>query len=155
MILSTPNILNIGSRLRYLFEGSWDFFREPMLEQQEHFIGTIENLHIVPWRYHELEYMLYRKGFEVSGVHTDYLHNKFVALFFLLYPVIYMSNRSKEGKSRKKGGIDFKRINDIISSKDMLLGKHLIVMATNTKEQRQSYGYYDGKRIKKFHADDV
>ena len=32
LFLSTPNILNITSRLRFLFEGSFDFFREPILD---------------------------------------------------------------------------------------------------------------------------
>ena len=34
LILSTPNILNIISRLRFLFEGAYNFFKEPDITAQ-------------------------------------------------------------------------------------------------------------------------
>ncbi len=33
LIISTPNILNLKSRLRFLFEGAYEYFREPPLDQ--------------------------------------------------------------------------------------------------------------------------
>jgi len=37
LVISTPNILNIGSRLRFLFEGAYDFFGNHFLSIHEAF----------------------------------------------------------------------------------------------------------------------
>ncbi|MCM8774462.1 MAG: methyltransferase domain-containing protein [Candidatus Omnitrophica bacterium] len=58
LIISTPNILNLKSRIRFLFEGAYEFFREPPLDQINNPKEKIFNLHIVPYRYHGLEYLL-------------------------------------------------------------------------------------------------
>lgn len=34
-IMSTPNILNLKSRFRFLFEGAYEYFREPPLDQEK------------------------------------------------------------------------------------------------------------------------
>jgi 2-polyprenyl-3-methyl-5-hydroxy-6-metoxy-1,4-benzoquinol methylase len=54
LIISTPNILNLKSRLRFLFEGVYEYFREPPLDQLNNPGEIIFNLQIVPYRYHEL-----------------------------------------------------------------------------------------------------
>jgi 2-polyprenyl-3-methyl-5-hydroxy-6-metoxy-1,4-benzoquinol methylase len=46
LILSTPNILNISSRFRFLIEGSFDFFREPTLDYAKCFPKAIQNMHV-------------------------------------------------------------------------------------------------------------
>ena len=76
-IISTPNILNIGSRMRFLFEGSFDFFREPILDYSKVFPGALQNMHVIAWRYHELEYLLYRNNLLVDKVHTDSIKSSF------------------------------------------------------------------------------
>ena len=48
LILSTPNILNISSRLRFLFEGGFDYFREPTLDFAKCFPAAIQNMHVIP-----------------------------------------------------------------------------------------------------------
>ncbi|MCA9405721.1 MAG: glycosyltransferase, partial [Candidatus Omnitrophica bacterium] len=46
LILSTPNILNLRSRLRFLTEGGFDFFREPVLDLAKLYPNNLENMHI-------------------------------------------------------------------------------------------------------------
>ena len=58
LIVSTPNILSLKSRFRYLVEGSYEYYREPPLDLSMQKDYVIWNLHIIPWRYHELEYLL-------------------------------------------------------------------------------------------------
>ena len=69
--MSTPNILNLKSRLRFLFEGAYEYFREPPLDQVKNPREVIFNLHLVPYRYHELEYLLSATGFKVEKILTS------------------------------------------------------------------------------------
>lgn len=151
LIVSTPNILNLRSRLRFLFEGCFDFFREPIIDLQEHYIGTIENMHIIPWRYHELEYMLYRKGFAVKKVYADRVDKGLMPLYVALWPLMQIQRRLKERKSLKKKSLDFRRINNILFLKEMLFGRHLIVKAENLKEFSQSFGHYVKREIQRYY----
>ena len=127
LILSTPNILNIGSRCRFFIEGSFDFFREPTLDFSKCFPAAIQNMHVIPWRYQELEYLLAQSSLEVTRFFTDKRKVNFYFLYALLFPIMFLQSKAKEGRARKKGGVDFTRMNKIILSKDMLLGRHLIL----------------------------
>jgi len=71
LVMSTPNILNLKSRLRFLFEGAYEYFREPPLDQVKNPREVIFNLHLVPYRYHELEYLLSATGFKVERILTS------------------------------------------------------------------------------------
>lgn len=127
LVLSTPNILNIGSRLRFLFEGSYDFFREPILDYTKCFPAALQNMHVIPWRYHELEYLLEKNGLKVDNFYVDQKKANLIFPAFLLKPVLWVQSLVKNGRTRKKGGIDYSRINRILFSSEMLLGKHLIL----------------------------
>lgn len=129
LIISTPNILNIGSRMRFLFEGSFDFFREPILDYSKAFPMAIQNMHVVPWRYQELEYLLFRNQLHVKNVYTDSVKKSMLFPAFLLKPFLWIQSKSKEFRAKRKGGVDYKRINKILLSKELFLGKHLIIEA--------------------------
>lgn len=126
LIASTPNILNLNSRFRFLFEGAYEYFREPPLDQVKNPLEVIFNLHLFPYRYHELEYLLSACGFKVSDIFTSVYEG--FGLWFLL-PFIKLQAWSKERRSRRKGGIDYKRINKILLSRELLFGRHLIIKA--------------------------
>lgn len=99
LILSTPNILNLESRFRFMFEGAYEYFREPPLDQVKNSKEVIFNLHLVPYRYHELEYLLSACGFKISGVFTS-IYQGF-GLWFML-PMIKFQAWQKERRARKK-----------------------------------------------------
>lgn len=126
LILSTPNILNLKSRVRFLVEGCWEYFREIPLEHTKNPKEVIWNLHLIPWRYQELEYLLYSEKFNIEGIDTSKYEGW--GLFFLI-PLISFQLHAKARRSKKKGGIDFTRINKILLSKELLFGEHLIVKA--------------------------
>ena len=126
IILSTPNILNLKSRIRFLFEGCWEFFREPTLENSTNPNGVIFNLHLIPWRYHELEYLLVDSHFKIHTVATSIYDSKGLSFF---KPLIQFQLRSKEASSRKKVGLDYSRMNKVLLSDEILYGLHLIVKA--------------------------
>ncbi len=129
LILSTPNILNLKSRLRFLFEGAYEYFREAPLDQCRNPKEKIFNLHLLPYRYQELEYLLAASGFKVKSVFTSIYEG--CGMFFLA-PLIRMQARLKSRRSKKKGGIDYARINKIICSDEVIYGRHLIIQAEKT-----------------------
>lgn len=129
LILSTPNILNLGSRFRFLFEGSFDFFREPILDYHKVFPVEIQNMHIVVWRYQELEYLLFKSRFCVKTIYTDLMKSSLKFPWFMLSLLIKFQCSQKERRSLKKGGINYQRINKILLSKELLFGRHLILKA--------------------------
>lgn len=126
LILSTPNILSLKSRFRFLFEGAYDYFREPPLDQTKNPKEVIFNLHIVPYRYHELEYLLSATGFKVAGITTSIYEGYG---YGYLLPLIKFQSRLREKRALKKGGIDYRRIDKVLLSKELLFGRHLIVKA--------------------------
>ena len=129
LILSTPNILNLGSRLRFLFEGGFDFFREPILDYNKIFSAKIQNMHIVTWRYQELEYLLFKNGFRIETIYTDLMKPSLKFPWFVLSPLIKWQCWQKKMRSLKNGGVDYRRINKILLSKELLFGRHLILKA--------------------------
>jgi hypothetical protein len=127
LIMSTPNILNLKSRFRFLFEGAYEYFREPPLDQVKNPKEVIFNLHLVPYRYQELEYLLSATGFKVENILTSIYEG--YGTWFLL-PIIKFQSWQKERRTKRKGGnIDYKRIHKILLSKELLFGRHLIIRA--------------------------
>lgn len=134
LILSTPNILNLKSRFRFFFEGAYEYFRESPLDQVKNPKEVIFNLHLVPYRYQELEYLLAASGFKISTIFTS-IYEGF-GLGFVL-PMMHFQAWQKERRSLKKKGIDYRRINRILLSRELFFGRHLIIEARkNGRETR-------------------
>lgn len=130
LILSTPNILSLKSRFRFIFEGGYEYFREPPLDQAKNSKEVIFNLHLVPYRYHELEYLLSASGFKVCDIFAS-VYEGFELGF--LFPIILFQAWLKERRSIKNGGINYKRINNILLSKELIFGRHLIIRAAKVE----------------------
>ena len=84
-------------------------------------------MHVIPWRYQELEYLLSNNGLETAGFYTDKKKMNFYPLMLLLKPVMSLNAKLKENRSKKKNSVDFSRMNKILLSSEMLLGRHLIL----------------------------
>ncbi len=126
LILSTPNILNLKSRFRFLVEGAYEYFREPPLDQVKNPKEGIFNLHLVPYRYHELEYLLSATGFKIESILTS---NYEAYWTWFLLPIIIFQSWQKAKRALRKGDLDYRRINKILLSKELLYGRHLIIRA--------------------------
>ena len=126
LIISTPNILSLKSRFRFLAEGAYEYFRESPLDQVKNPKEVVFNLHLVPYRYQELEYLLSASGFKIENILTS-VYEGYGAWFLL--PAIKFQSWQKERRALKKGGIDYRRINKILLSKELLFGRHLIIRA--------------------------
>ena len=126
LYLSTPNILNLSSRLRFLLEGAYDFFKYPLPEWAE--TGTAD-LHLHPIRFHELEYYLTTAQLAAEEVFTSLCHYD-KRLF--LFPIEFISRLQmaiKNWRSARPEEISTARLYRILRSPSLLYGEHLIVTA--------------------------
>ena len=130
LVISTPNILNLKSRLRFLFEGSYEYFRKPPSEH----INDSFDLHITPLRFHELEYILFKNEFKIEEVTTSYLM-RWLNILYPLKTLIKKQMWSKYKRVKKKSGFDYSRIYKILLSDSLLLGKHLVIKARQLKSR--------------------
>jgi ubiquinone/menaquinone biosynthesis C-methylase UbiE len=89
-IISTPNILNINSRWRYLHSGFTVLF-DPLLLSSADPVHT--SGHIDPVSYYYLAYQLRRAGFVSTSVEYDRFKTSARFLVVLCSPVIWIGNR--------------------------------------------------------------
>jgi 2-polyprenyl-3-methyl-5-hydroxy-6-metoxy-1,4-benzoquinol methylase len=86
VVISTPNVLNVFSRLRFLFTG---FLRGRVRPLHYKFgPGRAHNIHLI--HFYELYYLVFHAGFEIEKLGTTRV--KFASLFFmpLLYPFMWL-----------------------------------------------------------------
>lgn len=125
LIITTPNIMSIKSRTRFLFYGYHDFFRFIRLpEDFRHGNPEYDHQHINPMTFSEMRYALERAGCEVLGVHA----NRFVRAgkWSVLYPLIRRII-AKKMKSKAAGDTAF-------LSREVLEGEIIIVEARKRQD---------------------
>ena len=120
LIITTPNIMNIKSRLYFLLRSYTDDFRhfyQP--SDQRELLG----LHINPIPFGELKYILNRHGFRIETVSCNRFTKKYPWLMPFLVPLIRLMTRWKN----REAGFLLKR--------ELLEGDILIVSAIKDCEQ--------------------
>jgi len=118
LVLTTPNILNIFSRLRYLLTGYYEYFGGYYASKENFYV-----FHINPVGFPELEYILGKSGFEIERIATN-RSNLFkkspvlvMSILFLL-PLINIVTRLK---------VKDRRMRELFLSKEILMGELLIL----------------------------
>lgn len=129
LLLSTPNILNLKSRFRFLFEGTYDYFREPTLELSTSPSHRFFDIHLFAYKYPELEYILFDTGFKIESLFSSVfeLQARMLSIFYL--PIMKLQAYFKCRRAKKKGDMDYRRIFKILLSPELLYGRHLIIKA--------------------------
>ncbi|MBI4445336.1 MAG: methyltransferase domain-containing protein [Acidobacteria bacterium] len=125
LILSTPNILNLASRLKFFFSGFYSLCPRPLDE----FTHLPVFDHISPLTYYQLRYALHSSGFQIRKATTD-LWRRSCWPFLLFYPLLRLYSirtMRKEGDTRQRKAN--REIRDVMNSPDMLLGRSLILVA--------------------------
>lgn len=125
LLITTPNLLNLKSRLANLLVGFNLFTGRPCNEVDE-FSGG-EHIHLA--NYYELRVMLHRNGFRILKATTHEFSNTAMALFFL-FPFIYFAtsrafNREKNPRQRERNREIFRHT----MSADLVFGKKLFLLA--------------------------
>lgn len=126
LYMSTPNILSMRSRVKFLLDGSFLFFNFPPIEWDRK--EGRPSVHVHPIRFHELEYYLHKAGLEVDMAFTN-LRSYSWRLFPPLEWLIRLYARHMTKRSHRPDGIALDRIYARILTDDLLFGTHLIVDA--------------------------
>jgi len=125
LVLSTPNILNLASRLKYLFSGFYSLVPRPINEFSQ--VPVFD--HINPVTYYQLRYMLHTQGFRITEVTTDFIRRSAAALC-LLWPLVRLySIRTMRKESDPQQRAANREIRGVLTSPALLLGRTLIVVA--------------------------
>ncbi|MFH1678530.1 MAG: class I SAM-dependent methyltransferase [Candidatus Omnitrophota bacterium] len=129
LLLSTPNILNLKSRVRFLFEGTYDYFREPPLELAVSPKHRFFDIHVFAYKYPELEYILFDAGFSIDNIFASVFELQAMGFSLIFLPMMKLQAYFKCRRAQKKGDMDYRRIFKILFSPELLYGRHLIIKA--------------------------
>lgn len=128
-VLSTPNILNLNSRLRFLTFGFWNLFG-PLSVKERVPYATSGHINPVSWFY--VAHALLDAGYRDVTPHADRWQRSALPKFVLLYPLIKLLGAWSMRKERLRHRTlddSNERLVLAMNSVDMLLGRTLIVKA--------------------------
>ena len=131
LVISTPNILNLASRLKFLFSGFYSLVPKPINEFSK--IPVFD--HINPTTYYQLRYMLHTQGFEITIVTTDFFRRSALGLCFLrpLAQIYSVRTMRKEGDPQQR--MANREIRRVLASPALLFGRTLILVARKRQNQ--------------------
>ncbi len=98
LILTTPNIMSVKSRTRFLFYSYHDFFRfiRPGGDFR-HNLPEYEHEHINPMTFMELRYAMQKAGLEIAGIFTNrYVKAKRWGIFYSVVKNLIISLTKKK-----------------------------------------------------------
>jgi len=126
-IITTPNILNIRSRLRFLMEGRYEHFKRPLVKDRS-WSADLDNYHIAPVSYFELQFILESCGFQIQRVeaNTYKARNPLTQSLKPLFRAFY-ANKNYRDKKRSRG--NHGALYHTILSDAVFFGECLIVLA--------------------------
>ncbi len=116
LVVTTPNVMTIKSRMRFLFYSYLDFFRYygPLGEEERHRTREYDHQHINPLFYGEMKYILEKYGFAIERLETNRLVKKGKLLHALLKRLV------KEKTKKKYRGEPF-YVSDLLLEGEVLI----------------------------------
>ncbi len=125
LLITTPNLLNLKSRMANLFVGFNLFKGRPSNEVDAYEGG--DHIHLA--NYYELRISLHRNGFRILEA-TTHRYSPTAMLLSPLYPLIFLAThrafqREKNPRQRERN----KEILNHVLSPDLLFGKKLFLLA--------------------------
>ena len=134
VVISTPNVMNMFSRLQFLLTGTFYQFHPAQL----HDIAPDEprdRFHIAPMTYHQIRYLGDYFGARVASVDGDAMKRRYLLPLFSLILLLgkpwswklFFSRRYREYRERNQ------QIHDHINSWPVLFGRSIIVVLEKTK----------------------
>jgi hypothetical protein len=122
LVITTPNVMTIKSRLRFLFYSHFDWFRYfgPLPPEENRKLKAVglgfDFQHINVIFYAELKFILEKYGLEIDKVEA----NRMVRKYKTIYPFVRWFVKYKTGKIQK---------DPLFLSNALLEGEHLIVVS--------------------------
>lgn len=99
LILTTPNILNLTSRVSFLMRGFFMLF--PPVSYNEKNAGSLSG-HIMPLSYYYLDYGMRKEGFSRTIFYHDRIKKSALLLYGLLFPFFTLSSLYHRIKIKRK-----------------------------------------------------
>jgi len=132
IVITTPNILNLASRLKFLMTGHFSMFghQHELLTSGRYFRPQA---HISPCSYWELRHSLHTNGFTIRRVGSEKIRKSALVLTPFLPLVWLCSQRQASAGAEKFGPEQIQRNREAVRhvlSAEVLFGKSLIVVAT-------------------------
>lgn len=128
-IFTTPNVLNLQSRLRFFHFGFWNLFGPLPVGRAESYSAVG---HITPVSYFYLAHALAEAGFSVRRLEFDKAQRSAIAKLWLFWPFIaFFGFLARRREVRRYRTVDQTNIDIVhsINSLPMLLGRTIIVLA--------------------------
>ena len=129
MVITTPNVINLKSRIKNLWSGFPDLFG-PLPVKRNEFYSCDGHISQVPFFY--LAQALYEQDFDDVELDTDKIQKSSVVLFFMLLPFLYIGwKRFLSRETYRYKTIDSKNSGIVLKnfSKEVLLGRTIVVSA--------------------------
>lgn len=97
LVITTPNVMTIKSRLKFLFYSYLDFFKDfdPLPLGEKNKMEADYQQHINPIFYAEMKFILEKYGFKICRIET----NKMTKKWRMIYPFIRWLVRNKTKKT--------------------------------------------------------
>jgi 2-polyprenyl-3-methyl-5-hydroxy-6-metoxy-1,4-benzoquinol methylase len=130
LILTTPNIVNFRSRVRYFLEGRYEFFKRPLVCGVSN-THDLDTYHIAPVSYFELQFILGKAGFSIKELHANKYSSK-NAVSIALRPIFRMIYKYKDYRDKKRNRGDYAELYKTIMSDEIYYGETLIIVAEKT-----------------------
>jgi len=129
VVFTTPNTLNLLSRVRYMWTGFQNLFG-PLNVGRGEFFST--GGHITPVSYFFLAHALAEAGFNNINFEIDKKQSSAYPLMMVFYPLILLFGARSFSREKRKGFMNKSNENLIkpINSLEMLLGRTIVVSAT-------------------------
>lgn len=127
IMVTTPNLLNINSRVRYLHSGFWLLF-DPLPLRSHNPVHT--GGHIGPITFYYLAYLFYRAGFTEVNVHFDRQKRSAAFLATVLGPVLALGHAGFKARLRRKENATYRENEKLIAqlnSWDMLTSRSIVM----------------------------
>ncbi|HMF57523.1 MAG TPA: class I SAM-dependent methyltransferase [Pyrinomonadaceae bacterium] len=126
LIVSTPNILNIEERVKWLLYGYTSHFKPISREHLENLrkdVGEMEEvaLHVNPISYSELRYTLEKYGFEVQRLYRDKPKKNLWAYSPIVLLIRLLGRLTPERKRRERWTL-------ALQSNEVLLGGNTLIV---------------------------
>jgi ubiquinone/menaquinone biosynthesis C-methylase UbiE len=128
-IMTTPNILNMNSRIRFLFSGFYNLFGPiPFIHEDK----RSTHGHIMPLSYIYLYNLLFKEGFREIGYRVDKKQKSSSFWYHLFLPFLQLGKQRFISREKNK----YKTLDDSnfaitmnLFTKDILTGRTLIIYA--------------------------
>lgn len=130
LVITTPNLLNMKSRIWLFLTGFRNFTERPQNEVD--ILAGGDHINIV--NYFQLRTNLHRNGFRIVDATTHEFSNTAMMFFFMVPFVVFFTYRSFRRERNLEQRKRNKEILKHIFSEDLLFGKKLILIAKKDKD---------------------